>query len=298
MFQAIVQSGSFTKAGEKLYVSQSAISRQIKLLEDELGDKVFTRVNKRVVLTRAGEILMKYSNRLFHDLKDMISEIEETNQLTRGSIRIGGVMSVCTYLLPHVLKKYRTFYPRVELTVSIGNSEKIIRQLRANEIDLGLLTLPVEQSDLQAVPVLEEEMVVVTNTKHTLARRKQVAAQDLSSQRFILFEKGCVTRKVVDQFFAEQDIVPQIVMEIENVEIIKELVQIGLGITIVPYQSVIREVRAKRLQFARIGGKRLYREIGLVHLKSNYVPRSLHEMLKVFKTIVPHVRGVQTKESL
>src|SRR5712692_7375978 len=96
MFQAIVRSGSFTKAGEKLYVSQSAISRQIKLLEDELGDKVFTRVNKRVVLTRAGEILMKYSNRLFHDLKDMISEIEETNQLTRGSIRIGGVMSVCT----------------------------------------------------------------------------------------------------------------------------------------------------------------------------------------------------------
>lgn len=291
MFEAIVRSGSFTKAGEVLYVSQSAISRQIKMLEEELGDKVFTRVNKRIVLTRAGEILMKYSNRLFHDLKDMTSEIEETNQLARGSLRIGGVMSVCTYLLPHILKKYRTVYPNVELTVSIGNGEKIIRQLRANEIDLGLLTLPLDENDLQAVPVFEEEMVVVTNTRHPLAKRKYITAQDLASHRFILFERGCVTRQVIDEFFAREKLTPQIVMEIENVEIIKPLVQIGLGITIVPYQSVIKEVKAQRLKYGRITGQRLYREIGLVHLKSQYIPRSLNEMMKIFQTMASRIRA-------
>lgn len=297
MLKAIVQSGSFTKASEGLYVSQSAISRQIKLLEDELGDKVFTRVNKRVVLTRAGEILLKYSNRLFHDMRNMISEIQQTNELTRGSLRIGGVMSVCTYLLPHILKRYRALHPRVELTVSIGNSETIVQKLRANEIDVGLLTLPLNQSDLQVVPpVLEEEMAVVTGAKHSLARKKYVAVQDLASCRFILFERGCITRKVIDEFFAQEQIMPKIVMEIENVEIIKPLVQIGLGVTIVPYQSVLREVKAKRLQLAKLVGKRLYREIGLVHIKSEYVPRSLQEMIKVFQTIIPHIRGTRPKE--
>lgn len=296
MIKAIAQSGSFTKASECLYISQSAISRQIKLLEEELGDKVFTRVNKRVVLTQAGEILLKYSNRLFHNMKDMMYEIEETHPLTRGSLRIGGIMSVCTYLLPRILKKYRASCAGVELTVSIGNSETIIQQLRANEIDLGFLTLPVGQSDLQVVPpTLEEEMVAVMNTKHVLARHKYVTTPDLIPHRFILFERGCVTRKVIDAFFAQEGVAPEIVMEIENVEIIKSLVQIGLGITILPYQSILREVKAKRLHFARIVGARLYREIGLVHLKAEYLPRSLHEMVRVFQTSIPHLRGAQTQ---
>lgn len=290
MFQAIVDSGSFTKAGEKLYVSQSAISRQIKLLEEELGDRLFKRVNKRVALTPAGEILIKYSNKLFRDLKDTMLEIAETHQLTRGQLKIGGVMSVCTYLLPRVLSRYKSLHPQVELSVITGSSEKITQQLLTNQLDLGVLTLPVKQPELRALPAIEEEMVVVTHPKHPLAKFKQVRPQDLAAHRLILFEKGSVTRRVLDKLFEEAQIVPKIAMEIENVEIIKPLVTIGLGITIIPYQSVIDEVRSGKLHYLKVTGTRLRRQLGLVYLNSDYIPKALHEMISVFQEVLASTR--------
>ena len=291
MFQAIVEAGSFTKAGEKLYVSQSAISRQIGLLEEELGDRLFMRVSKRVTLTPAGEILIKYSNKLFRDLKDTVLEIAETNELTRGYLRIGGVMSVCTYLLPRVLARYKALHPQVELSVITGSSEKIIQKILTNQVDLGVLTLPVKQPELQSLPAIEEELVVVTHPKHPLARAREVHPKDLAPYRLILFEKGSVTRRVLDKFFEETQLVPQIAMEIENVEIIKPLVAIGLGITIIPYQSVIDEVRAGKLHYLKVVGHRLYRQLGLVYLNSDYTPKALQEMVSVFQSVIERMRA-------
>lgn len=290
MFRAIVESGSFTKAGERLYVSQSAISRQISLLEEELGDRLFMRVNKRVILTPAGEILIKYSHKLFRDIKDTMLEIAEANQLTRGYLKIGGVMSVCTYLLPPVLARFKTLHPQVELSVVTGGSEKITQQILNNQIDLGVLTLPVKQPELKTLPVIDEEMVVVTPPKHPLAKWKQVPPQELAAHRLILFEKGSVTRRVFDKFFEETGITPQIAMEIENVEIIKPLVAIGLGITIIPYQSVIDEVRAGKLHFLKVTGHRLHRQLGLVYMNSDYIPKALKEMIAIFQTMMDRMR--------
>lgn len=297
MFQAIAETGSFTKAGDRLHVSQSAISRQIKLLEGELGVQVLMRVNKRVFLTEAGQALVKHCHRLFRDIEEAVLEVSANGQLSHGSLRIAGGMSVCTYLLPQLLKRYKTLYPSIKLTVSTGNSEPIIRQIRNNEIDLGFLTLPIVANDLQVISILREEMVVVTGMKHPLGTKRQISPQDLAATPLILFERGSNTRKVIDQFFADQHLTPQIIMEMENVEIIKPLVEIGLGLTIIPYQSIVREVQAGKLHFARVAGHRLYRDLGLVFLKMDYIPRALREMVTLFQAMIPRLQKRPPKVS-
>jgi DNA-binding transcriptional LysR family regulator len=287
MFQAIVEAGSFTKAGQRLHVSQSAISRQITLLEEELGVQVLMRSNKRVFLTEAGKTLLKHCHRIFRDFEEAVLEVAQDEQSSRGSLRVGGGMSVCTYLLPHILKEYKTRYPHVQLTVTTGTTEPTIQKIRNNEIDVGVLSMPVESHDLQVESVFREEMMVVTSPTHPLTRKKAITPEDLATTPLILFERGSNTRKVIDRFFEEQGLSPAIVMEMENVEIIKPLVEIGLGITIIPYQSIVREVEAGRLHFARIAGHRLYRELGLVFLKMSYLPIPLQRMITLFTEMIP-----------
>src|SRR5438034_5023520 len=142
MFQAVAEDQSFTRAGERLHVSQSAISRQIKLLEEELGVVLFHRRSRKVAPTHAGELLLKTANRLFRDLQDVVWQISESHELHRGSLRLGGGMTVCIYILPKLLKKYRSLYRQVDLRVTSGTSESILRLLRNHEVELGLLTLP------------------------------------------------------------------------------------------------------------------------------------------------------------
>ena len=156
-------------------------------------------------------------------------------------------MTVCLYILPRLLKKYRTLYPGVDLQVTAGSSEKILQRVRAHEVDLGLLTLPVVAKDMEVVPVLKEEMVVVTAPGHPLSRERTIDPASLGKYPLILYEAGSNTRKVLDQFFLEEAISAEVAMETENVEIIKAMVAINLGVTIVPYTPVAKDVRSGRL---------------------------------------------------
>jgi DNA-binding transcriptional LysR family regulator len=282
MFQAIVETGSFTRAGEKLFVSQSAISRQIKLLEEELGDRVFNRIHKRVYLTPTGKILLQYSRKIFNELRLMTSEISELTHLRRGNLDLGGGMSVCTYLFPVLLKEYQRRYPNVSLRIATGITEEILRMLRANELDLALLSLPFDDPDLDVVPVLTEELVLVMKSGHPLNQKKSISFADLTACTFIHFERGSNTRKLLDQLFAEEGIEFAATMELQNVEITKPLVEMGLGISIVPYPAVAGSRARKGLVYRRIGGRRIYREMGWVSLKSDYQARSVKQLLSLF----------------
>src|SRR5207247_8893657 len=143
---------------------------------------------------------------------------------------------------------------------------------------------------LVTVPVLREELLLVTTPSHPLARRRKVAPRDLDGQPFVLFEIGSATRRVIDQFFASEQIDPTIVMDTENVEIIKAMVKTELGIGIVPYQSVAREVKAGQFFCARIEGHELVRDTGWVYARANRVPRMIHELLAAFEAVQGNLR--------
>jgi len=287
IIRAIADSGSFTAAGAKLHVSQSAISRQILLLEDELGEPVFHRVGRRIRITPAGESLLQLSHRVFQDLQDTVSAISDKQESLNGAMRLVGGMTVCLYVFPALLAEMRRVHPHLDLKITVGTAERSIAMLRSGAGDLGLITLPVEAADLVSVPVLEEELLLVTYPTHPLAKKKVITPADLSRQHFIVFETGSITRKLVEEFFAQERIKPEIVMETENVEIIKAMVRHGLGISIVPWQAAAADVRTKQLFCSRISGHPLKRQTGWLYPKMSRLPRTVSEVIRVFDSVKP-----------
>ena len=283
MFRAVVEEGSFTRAAVRLNVSQSAVSRQLQLLEAELGGPLLHRSVKGVTLTAEGQLLLRTANRIHRDLREAVWEISETQKLKRGQLRIAGGSTVCLYVLPQLLKRFRTQFKDVDLLVKTGPTSAVLQLLRNHQLDLALLTLPVVGSDLEVVPALKEELVVVTAPNHPLTKRPVIDARMLSEHPLVLFEPGSNTRMLVDQFFADQQMPMNVAMETESVEIIKAMVASGLGVGIVPYVAIAGDMRSKRFAWARVRGQRLQREQAWVYLKSDYLPRPILEVLKVFE---------------
>jgi DNA-binding transcriptional LysR family regulator len=289
IIRAIADTGSFTAAGEKLHVSQSAISRQILLLEEELGEPVFHRIGRRIRITPAGESLLHLSNRVFQDLQETVSAISDKQESLRGTMRLVGGMTVCLYVFPVLLAEVRRVHPDLDLKITVGSAERSIAMLRSGVGDLGLITLPVEASDLVSVPVLQEELLLVTYPTHPLAKKNTVTPQDLTRQPFILFESGSITRRIVEQFFMREHIEADIVMETENVEIIKAMVRHGLGISIIPWQAAADDVRTRQLFCTRIAGQSLHRQTGWLYPKMSRLPRTVTEVIRVFDQVRPRL---------
>jgi DNA-binding transcriptional LysR family regulator len=290
VIRAIAETGSFTAAGEKLHVSQSAISRQVLLLEEELGEPVFHRVGRRVRITPAGDSLLQLSHRVFQDLQDTIAGISDRQESLKGTLRLVGGMTVCLYVFPTLLTEIRRVHPQLDLKITAGSTDRCVAQLRAGTAELGMLTLPIDVPDLVSVPVLQEELLLVGDAKHPLGRKRKIAPGDLAHQPFVLFETGSNTRRVVDEFFVKERIEPHIVMETENVEILKAMVKAGIGITIIPYSAVAAEVRSRRLFSRRIVGHSLIRETGWIYPKMSRLPRTVAEVLAAFDRVKSKLR--------
>ena len=285
ILQAIAETGSFTACGRKLHVSQSAISRQIALLEEELGEPLFLRVGRKVRMTPAAEALVQLGQRVSLDVRDTVASVTDRTRELRGTLRLSGGMTVCLYIFPTLVKQLRRSHPKLDVKLMVATAGRSVQEIRAGHVDAGLLTLPVEEADLVTLPVLREELLLVTMPGHPLAKHKKITPADLAGEPFVAFEAGSGTRRVIDRFFLSENIEPNIVMETENVEIIKAMVKTGLGIGIVPYIAVAREVRARHFFVTRIAGHELFRETGWVYPRANRTPRIIDELLAAFESI-------------
>jgi len=283
--RAIAETGSFTAAGARLNVSQSAISRQILLLEDEFHERLFVRLGRRLQITPVGEAMLQLSNRVFDDIHDTIAAISDRQKTLTGEIRLVGGMTVCLYVFPPLLKEFKKNHPHVDVKVATGGVQRLLRRVRTRRADLALLTLPINDPAVITVPVLREELLLVMPAGHPLSKKDSVPVEALVGQPFIVFEAGSNTRRTIDEFFVREQIKPNVVTETENVEIIKSMVASGLGISIVPFQSVERETRGGTLKVARIRGQQLVRETGWVYRADERTPRVVHEMMATFARI-------------
>jgi DNA-binding transcriptional LysR family regulator len=288
--RAVAESGSFTAAARQLNVSQSAISRQILMLEEELREPLFLRLGRKVRLTTAGESLLQLGRRVMEDVRETTAAIIEHHKRLTGTIHLAGGMTVCLHVFPSLLKEYRKRHPDVEIKLTTGGTPHLIELLRSGVVDVALLTMPVEGADLTQVPVMREELLVVTNRTHPFARHRRIKARDLDDQPCVLFERGSSTRRVIDDMCAREQVRPRIVMETENVEILKALVSIGMGMTIIPYQAVAREVRAGHLRCARLDGVSMVRETGWVYVRAPRVPRLVQQMFEALERTLPKLK--------
>ena len=235
----------------------------------------------------AGESLLQLSHRVFQDLQETVSSISDKRESLSGTMRLVGGMTVCLYVFPALLAEVRRVHPHLDLKVTVGSAERSIAMLRSGLGDLGMITLPVEATDLVSVPVLEEELLLITYPAHPLAKKKSIAPADLDKQDFVLFETGSITRRLVESFFTRERVEPEIIMETENVEIIKAMVRSGLGISIIPSVAAATEVRTGQLFCSRIAGHSLVRQTGRLYPKMSRLPRMVAEVIRIFETVRP-----------
>lgn len=270
-FVAIAESGTFTAGALRVHVTQAAISMQIRQLETEIGAKVFVRAPRHVILTEAGEQLLRRARHILREHDAALDEIAELAGAERGRLRIGSASAmVLTDQLPSILKELRKQHPAAEIAVTSGTSEVLVDQILAGEVDIAFVSLPVDVRGIKTERLSEDQLVAIASPRHKLSKQKTISAYTLAGERLILGERGGNTRRLIDQFFAQAGVTLRVAMELSRQQAIKRMVEEDMGVGIVPLQSVKEEVEKGRLIRWWIEGAQINWELGIAQLSNGY----------------------------
>ena len=270
-FVAIAESGTFTAGALRVHVTQAAISMQIRQLETEIGAKVFVRAPRHVILTEAGEQLLRRARHILREHDAALDEIAELAGAERGRLRIGSASAmVLTEQLPAILKELRKQHPAAEIAVTSGTSEVLVDQILAGEVDIAFVSLPVDVRGIKTERLSQDQLVAIASPRHKLAKQKTISAYTLAGERLILGERGGNTRRLIDQFFAQAGVTLRVAMELSRQQAIRRMVEEDMGVGIVPLQSVKEEVEKGRLIRWWIEGAEINWELGIAQLSNGY----------------------------
>ena len=230
-FFLVAREKSVTKAAQILFITQPAVTMQIKSLEADLEIRLFNKYGKNLQLTHAGDVLFEYSERVFEIVEEMEYVVRGHAELKHGSLTIGTTRSFAKYLMPDLLSRYQERYPDVKVSLKVGSSREVSDGLMAFKYDLGIIGRLPFRSKLKVVPYSEEPFCLVTSPKHQLASRKEVSLGELKNEPLIIREEGSGSRYTILSFLGSHGINPFVLLEAESVEFIKEYVIKGKGIS-------------------------------------------------------------------
>jgi DNA-binding transcriptional LysR family regulator len=282
----IQQEGTFTKAAERLHLSQSALSQQIKALEQELGAPLFERHGRRITITAVGEITLARATQVLLQLDQLQVDIGELLALRQGQVRIGTSDTICLYLLPEVIQRFRQRYPQIDIYLSNRPSQEIVTLLQAGRIDFGIITLPVQGQGIETSYLCDRQDVAVCAPDHPLAQQRadhnELSVTDLLAHQLLLLERGTTSRAFLDQLFAQAGVTPQ-AMELGSIEVLKRYAAIKLGVAIVPLMAVQDELDTKQLRAFALPWVPP-RAVGIVQRHASYQPPAASAFLALLHT--------------
>lgn len=286
-FKAVADSGSFTQAASRIHLTQAAVSVHVRQLEEEVGAPLFLRVNKKLYLTEAGRALLGHAETIIRAHDDAKADLAAIGGPSRGRLRLGVASTAITaHPLPEILSEIKRKYALLDLSVVAGTSEMIIEQILAGSIDVGLVSLPVEASDVLTETLRSDRLVAAMSPQHKLARARVITGEELASEQLILGEKGGNTRRLIDLFFEKNKLEPKIVMELQRTEAIIKMVELGFGVTILPRGSVYTHVARGTLHSVPVRDLDVKWEFGVAYLKSEYIPPALGSFLKLCRAYI------------
>jgi DNA-binding transcriptional LysR family regulator len=255
-------------------------------LEDELGEPLFQRIGKKVRLTQAGEILRQHVVSIFDHLDIAQRQIQELHGLQRGRLVIGSSDTITIYILPEILKTYRQRYPNIEIAIRNKTSLEVAELVLEGVVDFGIVTLPIEHEMLHVEVLCAYPDVAICPPDHPLANQKMVSLIDLSSYPLLLLEPGSNTRRFLEQVFADYNVPLHSAMDLGSVDVIKQMVAIGLGVSIVPLYAV--EAGSDAEELVALPLKELPpRQIGVIrNRQSDYLSLAGKEFVSIFKRYI------------
>jgi DNA-binding transcriptional LysR family regulator len=282
MFKAIVETGRFTGAAERLYVAQPSVSQQIKLLEEELGAKLFLRLkNRKLIVTEAGRILKEHSDVILRQCQLAQMEVSSLTTEPTGRIRIGIGGHQLTSMLPPALLAFHQKFPKVCMDIVNGTTPQLLQMLKLNQLDLGVVNFPVEARELRTMLLFTEEMVVVLPKRHRLGKRRSITPAEIAQLHMVLYDQSTSTRHRLDAFFREHELTLQVILELSSVEAMKRMVEAGLGASIIPSSALLGS--SNQVRSLRIDGGPLTRSVGLAMPVQPRLPNVIEAVISLLR---------------
>jgi DNA-binding transcriptional LysR family regulator len=264
VFCDLVESRSFSRAALRNFITQSAVSQQVKNLESRFETQLLNRDGKAVTPTPAGKIFYERSRKILESFEHMKLEMKAIGQDMAGSVRIATIYSVGIYEMDVVVKTFLKIYPKVSLQVEYSRGSRVYEDCLSGDLDLGIVVYPEQRKGLRIIPLPADKLVLICAPNHPLARRRHMDIKRLNGLNFVAFEKGMASQRALDRIFQEHKIQVNTVMEFNNIETVKRSVEIGAGVSIVPVLSVQKEVLNGSLVQINFTDKSFYRSIGII----------------------------------
>ncbi|MGE6536291.1 LysR family transcriptional regulator [Bacillus luti] len=284
-FLAVSKELHFTRAAEKLNISQPSLSQQIRALEHEVGMPLFDRIGKKISLTEAGKILLLHTKTIFHEIEQARSAIQDLNGLQHGSLTIGSLLTVVNYLLPPTILNFNKLYPNIELSVLGLRTGDIREKLLQNELDIGITFLPVQDKEIVSIPLYKSELTLVVPTGHTLTERSHISIVELQDYPLILLPKNFFLTELITSHCQKFDFTPKPILEISTMESLIQMVSKGMGITVLP-KPYIDFLQNTNIQALKIKDPTPTIDIGLIYRKDKYMCATTRAFIEQLKTTV------------
>ena len=265
VFCDVVETKSFSVAASQNYVTQSAVSQQIRMLEEKYGKQLLERTRGNVQLTPAGEILYQVSKEIVQRYQDLESRLQDVAKVVAGTVRVATVHSIGLYELSTQLKRFLKAYPQVQLQLGYSRSSKIYEDALKGGIDLGIVAYPSRRPGITTIPLREDRLVLVVPPAHAFAKHRTISTNRLAGEALVGFDRDIPTRRETDRVLRKHGIDPRYVTELDNVEVMKRVVEIGLGIAILPEQAVRPEVKGGTLVTVQLSDEVFPRQLGIIH---------------------------------
>ncbi len=250
-FVEVARTRSVSRAADALHVTQPALTARIKGLERKLGGELFRRTPRGMKLTESGEAFLPYAVRALETLSDGRRSVDAVERGGAGRLSVGAAPAIGTYVLPSILKRFAESHPRVAVSVRTGHSEEILDLVLREQVDVGLVRA-LRHPDITPTPLCEDPLVLVVEPGHRFARAGGIELADMSREQLILFDRTSSFHELTSALFRRAGVVPAAVMELDNIEAAKKMVQAGFGVALLPHTAVAGELEAGVLREVEI----------------------------------------------
>ncbi len=287
VFYHVAKRLNYTHAASDLFISQPAVTAQMKAFEAYCGFKVFKKKGRKNWLTDEGKSLFKYASTIFAIEKDIENAVDDMRRLNRGVLRIGTTKAYARYFMPLMLSAFHGKYPKIKIELNEGSSHEMALSLLEFKNEVAVIAKTGEIDEIRYIPFSQEEMVLVTAPDHPFTKKETINFKILSDVPFIMKDRGSGTRRLVDSLFEQKNCRPEILMEVSNTEFIKELVHRGDGVSLLVSETVEAELAEGKLAAIPVKGENIYLDVSICYLAD----QQLSPSARAFVTTLEQLRS-------
>lgn len=278
----IIETRSFSKAAARNFISQPAVSQQVKALEEQFHQRLIERSPQGIYPTEAGRLFYEGAREIVERYQALERQMADLTQTVSGSIRVATVYSVGLHDLPPYIKKFMQAYPQARVHVEYSRTNKIYEAVRQNQVDIGIVSYPQESRQMGVIPLPSDELVIIVSPNHPLAKQgAPVELRQLHRMPFIAFDPDIPTRKATDRVLHDQGVEVEVIQEFDNVETIKRSVEAELGVSIIPRRCARWEIRSGSLCALPIADLRIERPVGVIYKRGKSFSNTLQKFIGI-----------------